>query len=175
MANLKDFALMGAVGKAHGIKGELSLIWHGDFAPTAGTEIYLSGKDEELLPRKLVSARWHKDRLLAVIEGVPDRTAAEALSGSRVFMAKRDLPPLEEDEFYIDELLGSEVALEDGSVVGLLDHLEFPADQEIWVIKGVDGREVLFPAREEFISTIDPEKRRITILPPPGLLDIYLA
>lgn len=166
-------AHMGFVGKPHGIKGELSIKWFGDFTPRPGTIILL--EKEDLRPHKVLSARSHKDNLLIFLEGVADRSSAELLTGSRVLLDRAQLPPLAEDEFYLDDLLGCQVYLEDGDLAGRLDHLEFPADQEIWSIMQPDGKELLFPAREEFIRDIDLDNKKIIIAPPPGLLDIYRA
>lgn len=166
---------MGVVGKAHGIKGELSCVWNGEFAPKPGMDIFIGPNAEAAKPYKLISSRWHKNRLLAVLDGMPDRNAAEKLGGEKIFLRKRDLPPLEEGEAWLADLPGSRILLDDGREIGVLDHFEFPAGQQLWVIKTGDGKEILFPARAEFIDSIDPANKIITILPPPGLLDIYLA
>lgn len=168
-------AAMGAVGKAHGIKGEISCVWNGEFLPKPGMEVFIGATAAAARPYRLVSRRLHKNRLLAVLDGVTDRNAAESLAGSEIFVRKRDLPPLEDGEAWLADLQGSRILLVDGGEIGLLDHFEFPAGQPLWVIKSGDGREILFPAREEFIDSIDAPNKIIKIQPPPGLLDIYLA
>lgn len=166
---------MGNISKAHGIKGEISCIWNGEFLPSPGMELFLGDRLEASRPYKLISARFHKNRLLAVLENITDRNLAEKLTGAKIFLRKRDLPPLEEGEAWLADLAGSRIILKDGREVGVLDHFEFPAGQQLWVIKADNGKEILFPAREEFIGSIDSENKRVIIAPPPGLLDIYLA
>jgi 16S rRNA processing protein RimM len=45
----------------------------------------------------------------------------------------------------------------------------------LWSIRTPDGKEVLFPAVEEFVLDIDLEAGSVRIAPPPGLLDLYLG
>ena len=66
--------------------------------------------------------------------------------------------------------------LEDGTVVGELENVDFPAGQEMWVIRAPEkegGYEILFPAVPEFVRDIDLTAETATIAPPEGLLDLY--
>jgi 16S rRNA processing protein RimM len=112
--------------------------------------------------------------LLLCLEGVEDRDAAKALCGSRLLTADSALPPLEEDEVYVRDLLGADVMLPDGSRLGRLDHLLAESGQDVWVIVTDGGEEILFPARPCFIERFDLERGRVHVAPPEGLLDVYL-
>lgn len=174
MANAPAFVEMGRLGKAVGLKGEMNLIWHGESLPQSGDALYL--KDEGQFKKTfIISLRLQKDRPVIRLENVQDRTQAENLTGLTVFQAKEDLEPLAEDEAFLTDLLGSTVYLADGTFIGSLDHVEFPANQQIWVINTPEGKEILFPADPSFIDALRPEKREIVISPPPGLLEIYNA
>lgn len=174
MPEKDDLIFLGYTGKPHGIKGEISVKWFAEFIPEAHKRIFLQ-KDKILSPFSIISVKPHKDRLLFSLKGVETRNEAENLAGMEVLMLKRDLPPLEDGEVYLQELLGSEIFLEDGTKAGILENFEFPVGQEIWIIRQEDGKELLLPAREEFIADIDPLNKKITIQPPAGLLDIYRA
>lgn len=176
----KALVEMGRLGKAIGLKGELYLIWHGEKLPEAGQELYLlepfhKDEAEKLKPRRLLVLRFQKDRPVIRLEGVEDRSAAEKLTGSAVFQPRADLEQPEEDEAFLTDLIGSQIYLGDGSLVGNLDHVEFPANQQLWIIAGADGKEILFPAQPCFIEAFYPEQNKIVISPPPGLLEIYNA
>lgn len=166
---------MGRIGRPHGVKGEISATWFGDNPLPKGAPIYFAKGGGEFAPMAVATARRHKEKLLLTLEGVTDRDAAEALNGKDIYLARDDLPPLEEDEAYVADLMGCQIFMPDNSLAGVLDHFEFPAGQEIWVIRQEDGSEALFPARPEFIKEIDLEGRRVIINPPQGLLEIYNA
>ena len=166
---------MGQVGRAHGIKGELSLIWHGEAWPGTSQTLVLedsAGKRSDFLVR---SVRSHKGGPLVFLKDIPDRNAAEALLGQKIFMRANELEPPKDDESWLADLVGMDVELENGEKLGRLDHVEFPANQEIWAIVNDDGREILFPAQPHFLVGLDTEKGLVTIRPPEGLLDIYNA
>ncbi len=166
---------MGTLARPHGIKGEICIDWYADSPLLLSTPLWLQkGKDA---PRrvKIAAVRSHKERPLLQLEGVADRTAAEALRGCKLMMQREDLPEPDDDEVYLEDLLGCDVVLPDGSRIGRLDHFEYPAGLEMWVIMTDDDKEVLFPARAEFIAGFDLEAPAVVIDPPEGLLDIYLA
>lgn len=165
---------MGVLGKAHGLKGEIQVSWEGEFSPEAGLPVLLNkGSVERNLLIKGVRKR--NDKFILTISGVDNRTAAEELTGARVYVAKSSLPKLAEDESWLADLVECDVYLPDGSYIGALHHVEFPAGNEVWDIRQKDHGDVLFPARPEFIVDINTAAKRVTIDPPPGLLDIYRA
>ncbi len=166
---------MGMIGRAHGIKGELTVDWHANATPKVNDRIFLQSPQQGPLSFILSGLRPHKGRLLMLLEGVNDRSTAEKLNGSKIFMPRDQLPPLAENEVYLQDLPGCQVILPNGQTVGILDHIEFPANQEIWAITDDSRREILFPAQACFIESIDLQNRRIIISPPEGLLDIYDA
>lgn len=172
---MEKYAQMGVIGRPHGLLGEVSLRWDGEAVPNAGQEIFLGGDLESLHPYRVKSLRMHKGFPLLALDGVTNRDMAEALRGLLVFIPRAALSQPGENEAWLEDLIGARIFLEDGKELGRLDHLEFPASQELWAIRTANGREVLFPARPEFIEKIDAENGIVTIAPPPGLLDIYLA
>jgi 16S rRNA processing protein RimM len=59
-----------------------------------------------------------------------------------------------------------------GEKLGVLARVE-PAGQELWIITGVRGNEILLPAVPEFVNSIDARRGVIRVSPPPGLLELY--
>lgn len=166
---------MGTLARPHGIKGELCIDWHADSPLLLETPLWL--RQGSAPPRRVrpLAVRSHKGRPLLMLEGVNDRTAAEALRGAALLVRREDLPPPAADEAYLHDLLGCAVLLPEGGRLGRLDHVEYPGGQEVWSIRTEDEREVLFPARPEYILHLDPQIPAVTIDPPPGLLEIYLG
>ncbi|BBD08864.1 ribosome maturation factor RimM [Desulfovibrio ferrophilus] len=126
-------------------------------------------------PVKIESWRPHKGRLLVFFEGIADRDAADELRGAELLVREADLPEPGEDELYLYEVEGLTVLLEDGSTLGHVRQVQLlPAGQEVWAIDTEDGREVLFPVADEFVAGVDLDEGWVTIVPPPGLLELYL-
>ena len=170
----KDLVVVGEVVKPHGIRGEFSVINHADspslYAP--GRSLWLRAPKGAERVVEILASRPHQGRMLVTVKGVADRDAAEALRGCEVLVRTRDLPELEDDEIYLHEIVGFDVVLADGAAVGVLESfLDLPG-QDVWLIRGEGGREILLPATEETVPEIDAEARRIVIDPPPGLLEL---
>lgn len=176
MNNFFDQLLfLGILGRPRGIKGELSATWLGGDALPPNSVVFLGKNPERLQSFRVVSSRLDKGKLFFKLDGIIDRTEAEKFTGYKIYVPKDVLPPLEEGEVFLQDLLGAEVFLETGENIGSIDHFEYPAGQQIWAIAQNDGTEILFPAREEFITAIEPANHKVVIAPPPGLLEIYRA
>lgn len=168
------FIHVGTLTRPHGLKGEVCVDWFGESPEILKGPFYLQAGEAPPKAAKAKNSRQHKGQPLLLLENIADRTAAESLRGLKVLVHTDDLPDLDDDEVYLHTIIGLEVVLEDGQPVGILDHVEFPADQELWSITHPSGKEVLFPAAEEFIIAFEVEQGRIVIAPPEGLLDLYL-
>ena len=169
------FVLMGVLARPHGIRGEVCVDWYADSPSVLQGRFFLQSGAEPPRVAKAAEVREHQGRPLLRLEGVTDRSGADRLRGIKILVLKEDLPALSEDEAYLHKLIGLTVVLdEEDEVLGTLDHVEFPAGKEVWAIMTPDGKEVLFPAVEEFINGFDMEHGEVFISPPAGLLDIYL-
>ena len=167
---------IGEILKPHGVRGEVAARLHLDSPGCLDHLESLFLRQGGQAPREyeLLGLREHAGRVLFIFRGVEDRGAAEALRGRVVLIPAAHLPPLREEEIYLDQLQGCEVVLEDGSPLGRIREVLAPAGSEVWAIDTPDGREVLFPAEDSFILEADPDKGIVRIAPPPGLLDLYL-
>lgn len=171
----EGFVLLGVVARPHGLRGEFAADWYADAPPGDFPRLWLCRRGATPRAAALLAARAHKGRPLLLLEGAATRDEAEALRGAGLCVPRADLPEPPEGEAYLADLIGADVMLPDGGRIGRLDHVETPAGLEVWAILTDSGREILFPARPEFIRSFDLDGRRVCIDPPPGLLDVYLA
>jgi 16S rRNA processing protein RimM len=108
---------MAVIGAAHGIRGELRVkTFTGD--PTAlGDYGPLYAKDGRVF--EILDIRPAKDVVVARFKGVCDRNAAEALTGTELFVDRSALPDDgDEDDFYHADLIGLAVRDDTGAVIG---------------------------------------------------------
>jgi len=112
-----------------------------------------------------------KGVVLAELEGVNDRNAAEALKGLHLYVDRDQLPPAEEDEFYHADLLGLSARLQDGTVLGQVTGLyDFGAGESV-EITGAKGQVTMVPFTKAAVPVIDLGSGTLTIDPPAGLFD----
>ncbi len=171
-----SLVVLGRLAKPHGVKGDIRVDYYADSADLLDKPLML--RAGRFAPRPIRVRDWHlwKDQLILGIEGCNDRSAAEQLRGQELLIDASFLPEADEDEPYLRDLIGLSVRLEDGTVVGELESVDFPAGQEMWSIRAPEnegGYEILFPAVPEFVLDIDLSAETVTIAPPEGLLDLY--
>lgn len=172
----KGFILVGGVVKPHGIRGEFCMKSHADSPSLFDAVDTLHMRDGTRPPEPFTLASWreHKGFILITVKGVTDRDRAEALRGRDVLVREEDLPELDEGEHYLYQLIGCDVVLDDGAMVGELKGFYETGEQDTWVITNPAGIEILLPAVPEFVRDIDMDAGTIVIDPPDGLLDLYL-
>lgn len=161
------------IGRAHGIKGEVTVEVRTDEPELRlGPGAVLATGPASTGPLTIETGRVHSGRLLLRFEGVRDRTAAEALRNT-LLISEVDPEELPEDpeEFYDHQLMDLDVVLADGTEIGRITEITHLPSQDLFIVERPDGTEVMIPFVEEIVSEIDLEEQRAVITPPPGLID----
>ncbi|WP_255955442.1 ribosome maturation factor RimM [Streptomyces odontomachi] len=161
------------IGRAHGIKGEVTVEVRTDepelrLAPGATLQTDPPGTG----PLTIESGRVHSGRLLLRFTGVHDRNAAEALRNTLLITdVDPDETPEEPDEYYDHQLVDLDVVTRDGIAVGRIAEISHLPSQDLFIVRRPDGGEVMIPFVEEIVTEIDLAEQRAVIDPPPGLID----
>jgi len=158
---------VGRVTKAHGVRGEVAVENRSDnperWAP--GSIVF----DEAGRSFTVLAARPHGDRLLITFEEVQDRTAAQGLVGTTFVVPEAWLPELAPGNWWAFEAEGLRVETEDGRHLGTVrEVLDYPA-HDLWRIVRDDGAEILLPAVDELLVSVDFEDGRAVVRALPGL------
>jgi 16S rRNA processing protein RimM len=112
-----------------------------------------------------------KGVLLAAIDGVQDRDAAERLKGTRLYLPRDLLPPPEEEEYYHADLLGLHVSLDDGTALGRVAAIHDYGAGATIEIAPQSGAPILVPFTRATVPVVDIAAGRIVVVPPEGLFD----
>jgi 16S rRNA processing protein RimM len=151
---------LAAVAGAHGIKGEVRLKLFSEKAESLSRheKVHVGGVE-----RRLLSVREGGKTAVARIEGISERSAAEALRGSLVEVDRSALPPLEPDEYYHADLIGLPAVDREGKQVGAVASIENYGAGDLLEIEGEEGKRSLIPFRpgiadfEDGRIVLDPE------------------
>ncbi|MCE2491114.1 MAG: ribosome maturation factor RimM [Alphaproteobacteria bacterium] len=119
----------------------------------------------------LVDLRPIKGGIAARVEGIQDRTAAEALKGTQLYVARDALPDSEGDEFYHTDLLGMRVVTVNGEEFGRVLALHDFGAGDVLEIERMDGPPLVVPFTRDTVPEIDTDKGYLVLIPPPGLLN----
>ncbi len=167
---------IGKITRAHGMKGEVKflpfLIKNPEIIPRISRFYRRTGKDsfEPLIPETIRSAPG--GGFLIKFEGVDGRPESENLQDLELFVEIEELPPREEDEYYVFELLGLKVLLPDGSLLGEVKGVMPVGPYELLEVQKPDRKTIYLPMIEDIIEEIDLDKGHIRVSPPPDLLEV---
>jgi 16S rRNA processing protein RimM len=161
--------LVGRVGRAHGLRGEVTVMPTTDspeqrFAPGS---LLRSGTGADLVVR---SSRWQSGTLLLGFEGAADRSAAEELRGVELWSQADDLTEVADDEYHDTSLIGLAVVDDSGKPRGTVTRvLHLPAQDVLAVATPAGERLVPFVA--DLVPEVDVAAGRVVVRPIPGLLE----
>ena len=163
---------VGVITTPHGLKGEVKVF------PTTDDpgrfrvlrELILKEKKSERV-LKVRSVKFFKQFVILGFEGLNRIEDVEQLRGCSLLVERKDAVPLEENEYYIADLIGMEVVTDDGKKLGVLDDVLQTGANDVYVVKAKDGKEILLPVIDECILDVSLEENRVTAHVLPGLLD----
>lgn len=157
---------VGVVGKPHGLRGEVTVRADPDltdeFPPGA---VYLVAGGEDRLT--VATSRLHGNRRLVRFEGVDDRDAAEALRGAELALPRSEIA-LQQDAFWVDELVGRAVTDRDGRPLGTVTDVTDGQAHDYLVVTDPAGHEALVPVVADLVDVTDDA---VVVDAIPGLLD----
>ena len=167
MADTHSRILMGTIGAAHGIKGEVRITSHTQ-DPEAIAEDGPLETDRPGLTIIIESARLQKNVLIARIKGVRDRNAAELLNGVGLYVDRDRLPEIEdEDDFYHADLIGLDARLESGVSIGAVSAIYDHGAGDILEVRDPrSGDTYLYPFTKAVVPTIRIAEGYLVISPP---------
>lgn len=162
---------MGRIGAAHGTRGEVRITSYTE-DPLAIAGYGPLETDRPGLSVTISAARLAKTVLVARLAGISSREEAEKLNGAGLYVARERLPQTEPDEFYHADLVGLEVRLADGSVLGVVTGVaNFGAD-DLLDVKLADGsRSVYLPFTKAVVPELHLAEGCLLAAPPEGWLD----
>ena len=165
---------VGKIVNTHGIKGEVRVISRTDFAEDryqVGNTLYLFRENQEPLELTIASHRVHKNFNLLTFEGYPNVNYVEAFRDGILKITESQLTDLDEGEFYFHEIIGCVVYTDEGEEIGPIREILAPGANDVWVVKGPLGKDVLIPYIEQIVKEVDIENQKVIITPMEGLLD----
>lgn len=165
---------VGKIVNTHSLKGEVKVISSTDFEEERfkkGSKLLITRGNQLIREVVVQSYRNHKNFLLVKFEGIDLVEEAEKLKNLQIKIDSDEVGELEENEFYFHQIIGCEVFDENDKNLGEIIDILTPGANDVWVIKGENGKEILIPYIEDVVKKIDITSKKVNIEVMEGLID----
>ena len=167
---------IGKIVGAHGINGVVKVYSYAasvECFTTNGGLIAIDSRGQRI-GYKGLWAKPHKNIVRLALESVNSRNAAESMTGQRLFMPRKSLPPLEDDTYYWTDLIGMAVYTIDNEHLGKVVEIIPTGANDVYVVKtpaNYPVKEILIPAIASVVLDIDVAEKRMRVELPDGLIE----
>lgn len=161
---MEDLLQVGVITTTHGIRGEVKVYPTTDDAQRFEyLESVLLDTGKELCELEIERVKYFKQYVILKFRDVDNINDIEPYKGKSLYVTREFAVPLEENEYYIADLIGMEVLLEDGTFFGTLKDVMETGANDVYIVDTEEGKEVLIPAIKDCIKEVDVENGKMTI------------
>jgi 16S rRNA processing protein RimM len=163
---LNKLIQVGRVAGAFGVRGEVRLTAYTE-DPMALARYRLLQREDGSPALTVASARPAKGGVIARCPEIASKEAADALRGLRLFVPRDVLPPTDEDEFYLTDLIGLAAQTPEGEAVGQVKAVQNFGAGDILELDPGGGRPTIFlPFTREAVPEVRLGEGRVIVVPP---------
>lgn len=168
---MEDMLQVGVITQTHGVRGEVKV-----FPTTDDVNRFKKLKQaildtgKETMPLEIQSVKFFKQFVILKFKGIDNINDIEKYKRCSLYVTREHAVPLEEDEYFIADMIGMEVCTEDGNIFGTLKDVIETGANDVYVIENAEHGEVLVPAIKECIRSVDIEKGQMMIHLMDGLI-----
>ena len=168
---MEDLLKVGVITTTHGVRGEVKVFPTTDDAERfLELEYVLMDTGRELRRLHIINVRFFKNLVILKFDGIDNINDIEKYKGKDLWIPRVEAQELGEDEYYIADLQGLNVVLDDGTGFGTLRDVMETGANDVYIIDSNEHGEVLLPAIKECILDVDLEKNTMTVHLMKGLL-----
>jgi 16S rRNA processing protein RimM len=169
---MEDFLQVGAIIKAHGVRGEVKVF------PTTDdparfkklkTVLLDTGKEQREL--EITGVKFFKNLVILKFKGLDSMNDVENLRQAKLFVAREDAVELSEDEYFIADLIGLRAVSDEGEELGEISDVLQTGANDVYVISHEGAPDLLVPAIHDCIREVDINNKLMTVHLLPGLRD----
>ena len=169
---MEDLLRVGVITTTHGVRGEVKVF------PTTDDPnrfkklkqvILDTGKEQKDL--EIQGVKFFKQFVILKFKGIDNINDIEKYKGKSLFVTRENAVDLDEDEYFIADLIDMQVVLEDGTEFGTLTDVMETGANDVYCVQTEKYGEVLIPAIKDCILDVDIENGKMMIHLMPGLID----
>lgn len=168
---MNDFLRVGVISSTHGVRGEVKV-----FSTTDDLNRFKDLKQvildtgREHIELEIEGLKFFKQFAILKFKGIDNINDIEKYKGKDILVTRENAVKLEEDEYFIFDLIGSKVVTDEDIELGELIEILVTGANDVYVVKTKDDKEILLPSIKECILEVDAGNKFIKVHIMPGLL-----
>ncbi len=169
---MSDYLRVGVISNTHGIGGEVKV-----FPTTDDSKRFKKLKQvfldtgKEYMELEVERVRFFKNMVIVKFKDINNINDIEKYKGKDLLVTREEAVPLEENEYFIYDIIDALVVDEEGKEIGILKEVLTTGANDVYVVEMPNKKEILLPVIDECILDIDTENKKVTAHIMPGLLD----
>ena len=173
---MKDYLIIGKLGGAHGVRGEVKVIPLTDDVRRFSSLkdcLILDEKEHLKETREVEKSRVDDSRTLIKFKGIDDRDEVSKLTGYYIGVSREDAVKLPEGRYFIADLIGLTVVDESRGDLGTIKDIINSGASDIISVKRKGKNELLIPYLNAIVKNVDLSSGKMDVILPEGLYEIY--
>jgi len=168
---MDNYLRVGVISSTHGVKGEVKVFPTTD-DPLRFNELkdVILDTGKGLIPLEVEGVKYFKQMVILKFKGIDNINDIEKYRGKDLLVTRDNAIKLEEGEYFIYDIINSDVYTDTGNKLGVLTEVITNAANDVYVVKMADGKEVLLPAIDECVLNVDIENKKVIVHLMNGLL-----
>lgn len=169
---MEDLFQVGIITSTHGVKGEVKV-----YPTTDDVKRFKKLKDiildtgKEHIALELESVKFFKQMVILKFKGIDTLNDVEKFRQKSLYVTRANAVRLRKDEYFIADLIGLKVVDEENKELGTLEDVMLTGANDVYVIKMLNGKELLLPAIKQCILNVDMENRCMQVHVLEGLIE----
>lgn len=170
---MEDLLQVGVITTTHGVRGEVKVFpTTDDSARFKDLKKVLLDTGKETLELEIAGVKFFKNLVILKFKGIDDINEVEKFKKCGLYVAREDAVPLDENEYFIADLIGLKVWSDEDEELGELTDVLQTGANDVYVVRQEDGEELLLPAIKECVKEVDLKDGKILVHLLKGLRDI---
>lgn len=159
-----DYLQVGVITTTHGIRGEVKVFpTTDDPARFEELEQVMLDTGRALLPLEIQNVKYFKQYVILKFKGIDSINDIEKYTKCPLLVSREDAVELEEDEYFMADMIGMNVYTDEGEEFGKLTDIMETGANDVYVISTESHGEVLIPAIKDCILDINTEEHKMII------------
>lgn len=168
---MQDLLEIGQIVNSYGIKGFVKVVaFTDDITRFEELKTIYVEQGKKLKEYTIEDVKYSKKLVLLKFKGIDDINETISLKNCYLKIDRKDAVELEEDSYFIVDLIGLEVYSDEDKLLGILSDVFPTGSNDIYVVKDELGKQILLPAIKEVIKNVDLENKKVIVHLIPGLV-----